>query len=302
MESNPTMPPSILQYDETTEQYRLCLQQGPWAGRVFMADLDICCQPTCDCGEIDFTCIEPGQPELKFTLDTAAQQILIYPDDAMSTEARSLAEAVVAELQESDWKELFGLVFLTKLDAIDQVDPATLDLESPVKVEMGDGRLVAFADIFPYGHLSSVESGRSSWLVEDLYCVDPGCKCHEVVLIFIPEGADPTDESKFPTVIYDYKRRKLGRVLIGLPAGQGTFKDLVAKLREQHPAFELKVENRHLKLRVLYLRSLQESGGVPDAEDAGNVLAKPDVGRNDPCPCGSGKKYKKCCWVPDVAG
>jgi preprotein translocase subunit SecA len=19
-------------------------------------------------------------------------------------------------------------------------------------------------------------------------------------------------------------------------------------------------------------------------------------GRNDPCPCGSGKKYKKCCW------
>ena len=31
------------------------------------------------------------------------------------------------------------------------------------------------------------------------------------------------------------------------------------------------------------------------------VLAKtqvnegPKVGRNDPCPCGSGKKYKKCC-------
>ena len=34
----------------------------------------------------------------------------------------------------------------------------------------------------------------------------------------------------------------------------------------------------------------------------GNVHAKqpvrreePKVGRNDPCPCGSGKKYKKCC-------
>lgn len=24
---------------------------------------------------------------------------------------------------------------------------------------------------------------------------------------------------------------------------------------------------------------------------------KPLVGRNDPCPCGSGKKYKKCCLV-----
>ena len=23
--------------------------------------------------------------------------------------------------------------------------------------------------------------------------------------------------------------------------------------------------------------------------------AEPKVGRNDPCPCGSGKKFKKCC-------
>ena len=22
---------------------------------------------------------------------------------------------------------------------------------------------------------------------------------------------------------------------------------------------------------------------------------KPKIGRNEPCPCGSGKKYKKCC-------
>jgi uncharacterized protein len=25
------------------------------------------------------------------------------------------------------------------------------------------------------------------------------------------------------------------------------------------------------------------------------VRAEPKVGRNEPCPCGSGKKYKKCC-------
>ncbi|HBQ64165.1 MAG TPA: hypothetical protein DD727_04430 [Clostridiales bacterium] len=24
-------------------------------------------------------------------------------------------------------------------------------------------------------------------------------------------------------------------------------------------------------------------------------VAEPKTGRNDPCPCGSGKKYKKCC-------
>jgi len=26
-----------------------------------------------------------------------------------------------------------------------------------------------------------------------------------------------------------------------------------------------------------------------------NNNVKKKIGRNDPCPCGSGKKYKKCC-------
>ncbi|HET9551578.1 MAG TPA: PBPRA1643 family SWIM/SEC-C metal-binding motif protein [Anaeromyxobacteraceae bacterium] len=31
------------------------------------------------------------------------------------------------------------------------------------------------------------------------------------------------------------------------------------------------------------------------------VVAAPRVGRNDPCPCGSGKKLKKCCGGPPSA-
>jgi SEC-C motif len=32
------------------------------------------------------------------------------------------------------------------------------------------------------------------------------------------------------------------------------------------------------------------------------VRGSPKIGRNEPCPCGSGKKYKKCCLPRDVAG
>ncbi len=28
---------------------------------------------------------------------------------------------------------------------------------------------------------------------------------------------------------------------------------------------------------------------------------KREVGRNDPCPCGSGKKFKKCCGNPKLS-
>jgi hypothetical protein len=33
----------------------------------------------------------------------------------------------------------------------------------------------------------------------------------------------------------------------------------------------------------------------PPAPPAPEIKAKKKIGRNDPCPCGSGKKYKKCC-------
>ena len=31
------------------------------------------------------------------------------------------------------------------------------------------------------------------------------------------------------------------------------------------------------------------------------IQAREEPGRNDPCPCGSGKKFKKCCGVKDKA-
>ncbi len=50
-------------------------------------------------------------------------------------------------------------------------------------------------------------------------------------------------------------------------------------------------------VRVLgnsFLQRLEPGGGVK-----GETIRKPagvsPVGRNDPCPCGSGKKFKKCC-------
>ena len=43
--------------------------------------------------------------------------------------------------------------------------------------------------------------------------------------------------------------------------------------------------------------SQSQSSPHPEAPSAPTPIRKdaPKVGRNDPCPCGSGKKYKKCC-------
>ena len=40
---------------------------------------------------------------------------------------------------------------------------------------------------------------------------------------------------------------------------------------------------------VVMVKGLQLVGGD------GNIITVKEPGRNSPCPCGSGKKYKKCC-------
>jgi len=45
-------------------------------------------------------------------------------------------------------------------------------------------------------------------------------------------------------------------------------------------------------------RQTEEANPMAEASQRGTVKPfkrdMPKVGRNDPCPCGSGKKYKKC--------
>jgi len=44
-----------------------------------------------------------------------------------------------------------------------------------------------------------------------------------------------------------------------------------------------------------------QSGSQPRPSSAATDESEGKVGRNDPCPCGSGKKYKKCCGNPSVS-
>jgi len=44
----------------------------------------------------------------------------------------------------------------------------------------------------------------------------------------------------------------------------------------------------------------QYNNPVGEVEKVRPIKVAPKVGRNDPCPCGSGKKYKKCCGINEA--
>ena len=43
------------------------------------------------------------------------------------------------------------------------------------------------------------------------------------------------------------------------------------------------------------MAELQFVGGASGTVEKKQAISDKKAGRNDPCPCGSGKKYKKCC-------
>jgi len=59
---------------------------------------------------------------------------------------------------------------------------------------------------------------------------------------------------------------------------------------QQLPAFAREMERKQQRQE----KEMQYQAGAAQAEPPKPVRAGAKVGRNDPCPCGSGKKYKKC--------
>ena len=98
------------------------------------------------------------------------------------------------------------------------------------------------------------------------------------------------------------------------------FKQIIESLRSEVTQLILRVEVRRedeqeLKQRDQLANAEYRHGGPgdtpvdrpPEAERTGDSAPKgpikpivnkgPKVGRNDNCPCGSGKKFKRCCGV-----
>ena len=76
--------------------------------------------------------------------------------------------------------------------------------------------------------------------------------------------------------------------------GFDMFQEMEQGLREDYVTYIYRIEN--VKLREEDIQKLSYSGGGEEPSPAPKSPRKAEekIGRNDPCPCGSGKKYKKC--------
>ncbi|MCX4243991.1 YecA family protein [Paraliomyxa miuraensis] len=165
------------------------------------------------------------------------------------------------------------------------------------------GNLVWYTDLLPATWDTLVAHEGSFYKVEDLHCIKPGCTCEDVCLIF--------------SELRDTEAVDVGRVTVSVPKLKATeattplASALWAKLRATKVLVG-ELERRRRRMREIG-KAVQREGLVrhepepkhePMAQpllttgptvDAPSVRRTTKVGRNDPCPCGSGRKYKRCC-------
>lgn len=78
------------------------------------------------------------------------------------------------------------------------------------------------------------------------------------------------------------------------PQVKQRFIDIAKRMEKDGVDFKsIRQMKKWMKEHEAELKAEQLGGPVQKVETV--VHEGPKIGRNDPCPCGSGKKYKKCC-------
>ncbi len=88
------------------------------------------------------------------------------------------------------------------------------------------------------------------------------------------------------------KHKNFMEIVNSVLAKNYTLEELLKKYKRRY------VDNKIISSTTVLYRSNAFSGTlgiIEDNENKPEIDTSKKIGRNDPCPCGSGKKYKKCC-------
>ena len=273
-----------------TDRGALVIQQGELAGRRYSFEAVVCQNPTCDCERVTLKCF-PEMPETGPTapvyleMDLERRQVAILEELETNPTTQALANAVAAECGQEEWNQLRRIYRGLKQYWTEHSDLEQVEVSFPP--DAATGAMVAYFDVFPFAKRIEFMDEQENWMVDDQYCCNPKCPCQEAVLSFfhIPQKMGQGPLRPTLSVSYRYVEGKATRLE---PEGDPRYSEqtLLESLKKARADLNSLLAKRQSVLRRLFGRSLKKQTVHSP---------KSKIGRNDPCPCGSGKKWKKCC-------
>jgi len=208
-----------------------------------------------------------------------------------------LAQLMTEQMTDAVWEELHRWFWTAKIEAIEAAEIDDIDLTD--LPDASDGHMIPFVEVFPCGLSLNFTLEQAVWAADEQYCVQLRCKCTQSVLSFLQvkdaAGQRITSLHEVPALCYDYRSRTSQQLTPG-PAGTPPTSQLLEALRTGYPALDTRLALHHRMMQCLYARhELAQPRLRQHALEARLPVRVDKIGRNDPCPCGSGKKFKKCC-------
>jgi hypothetical protein len=200
-------------------------------------------------------------------------------------------------LTPTDWVNIEREWEWSKAMLIEHLDPKHLDfsVEFPENHRRDPSALMAFNDIFPLSYPYQVLFRKKEFVLLDMYCINSECLCTKAMFSFA------SSEKELFSFWYNYRNRDI--VISSQSEGKLSVAEalqLIENLNLHFPGFDQFIENRNQVLRALYAADLKTSPlakfpflETPAQKHFPQMLS--NIGRNTLCPCGSGKKYKRCC-------
>jgi SEC-C motif len=207
----------------------------------------------------------------------------------------AFAETLLAAMEPADFDLLGRLHFIIKRHETEQAKPAEIGAHFDFDEIERSSIMQTYNDILPFAETMQVVVDGTEYIVLDQYCVRPRCGCKDAHLNLLPikEGSGALKTTCSVNVNYDAKTWE--RVEDEpLPCDVVTFRRL---MESNSPDLYTKLKVRHKKLCAIYAHSRKRARAV-----VAESIPQDAVGRNDPCPCGSGKKFKKCCMDKGLRG
>lgn len=286
------------------------------AGRAFPipASAEICPSPLCPCSELRLV-IRPDLPEAAgvpkecaFTLDLDRQSLSKGKTRPEDSGTQTLVKSLVRRMTPYLWSQARGWFTEQKHAQLQAASLSTLKPRFPKDLERDPTLLISYGGIVPHAQPLLFLLEGQTWQAMDDYCVNPHCPCTEVHLTFrpwpagAPWGPSVHDDAlgMGPVVCLELTRPTWTTTLAPRP-GEPSLQHLVTALEGAWPGLRPLLQARWKIMKQLasahlpHLAFPVHVAPVPVSPLPVFPLMPVKVGRNEPCPCGSGKKFKHCC-------
>lgn len=172
---------------------------------------------------------------------------------------------------------------------------------------ISDGKLVSYSEIEAGVHAMadpvdnqmklypsfSVEYNGDEYLICDMYCPTPKCRCNEVIVQVFKCVKDESGEQvrhETPFMAYIPFESK-ARIIESDAIDHHSALKFISHWLRKNPHTKGLLKFRYHQVKKIGKKSLAHA----QTQLAAKFPDQTKAGRNDPCPCGSGKKLKKCC-------